>query len=192
MIPSAEEFNVRLMAVEKTHGEILLGLQHSMSNNSQAITNLQQDMHRLVNLSEQQILLAERAAETSKAIDRAFGTIKDVRSDIVSLVKVTEENWQKWREKHEADNQETADWALGARGAVKALGIVGLVLWGLLGTIAWDWRDMLQQDLQALRRDVERYEADSGVRMGAISDQVQELRIARGVTRRRQEDNPDE
>lgn len=178
---SVAALNVRLAAVEATHGEILLGLQHSVSNQSTAITLLQADMHKLVQLNEQQILLAERAAQSSQAIERAHVAIKESRVDLVKAIETMDTNWTRWRDAHEAANAVTAEWASSAKGGIKVLASLGVVLWALLGWLALDWRGDLKNADSVELEARQKADAAAEIRLQAVSDQVQEIRIKRDL-----------
>lgn len=177
MSPTPQELNVRLQAVEKVAGESLLEIQHRQGAQAEAIQGLRQDMHRLVELNERQLVLQQQQAESSKALDRAFSGLKELRSDTNELVRGMDQAWARWREKHENENADTTRFATSARGGLRVLGLLGVVLWGVLGGVALDWRaDLLdrQAEEKRIRADAD---AAMAVRIDAVSGQLQEIRI---------------
>jgi hypothetical protein len=169
--------NVRLQAVEKATGEHLLEIQHRQRSQGEAIAELRSDMHRLVELNERQLILQQQQAESSKALDRAFTALKDLRSDTNDMIRQMASDWTKWRDAHEAENRNTSSFATQARGGLRVLGVLGVVLWGLLGGIAWDWRDTLKSDQDSMKSDFAEFKRATNLRFEAQSSAIQENRL---------------
>lgn len=176
-VPTPEELHNRLSAVERTAGDSLQEIRHNQSSQSALIQQLQQDMHKLVSLSETQILLQERQQEYSKAVERSFAAIKENRSEILRIIESNDARWSTWRDNHERENVDTAKFATSARGGLKVLGVLGVTLWALLGWLALDWRNDLQQAIDREESARTKFDTDADLRLDANTSAIQENRI---------------
>lgn len=177
--PSPAEVNLRLQGLEKTMGESLLSLQQSSIRQNDSITQLQAEMHKLVELNERQIVLQQQSQESSRAIERAFSTIQSTRTDLALALDKMDGRWAEWRTRHELENADTARFASSARGGLRVLGLLGVVLWGVLGTIAWDWRGRLEEKATEDRAASKERDSMQDVRLQALTEQIQEIRLSR-------------
>lgn len=103
-----KDLNARLATVEKTVGENLLELKHGQQAQRSAIDSIQNDMHRLVKISEVQVELQQKWRESSSAIDRAFTEMQKNRDELTAAVREASRTFAKWRDEHERENRETA------------------------------------------------------------------------------------
>jgi hypothetical protein len=176
-VPTPEELHARLSAVERTAGDSLVEIRHNQTSQSQLIQQLQQDMHKLVSLSETQILLQERQQEYSKAVERSFAAIKENRTEILRIIESNDQRWAAWRDNHERENLDTASFATSARGGLRVLAVLGVTLWALLGWLALDWRNDLQLAIGREEQAREKFDNAADLRLDANSSAIQENRI---------------
>lgn len=104
-----KDLNARLASVEKTVGEDLRELKYGLQGQKSALEGMQNDMHRLVKISEVQVELQQKAREQSSAIDRAFNEMQKNREELLAAVREATNAFTGWKDKHELENRATAD-----------------------------------------------------------------------------------
>lgn len=90
-------FNDRLNHVETTVGERLLAFHQGLQAQNAAISGVQEELRKLVSISEKQVELSAHFTHQSDGLKRAFRAIETAA-----------EGFTKWRENHEKDNAEVS------------------------------------------------------------------------------------
>ena len=135
----AGEVDVRLQQVERTVSEQFLELRHGQRTHGEAIQAIQADMHKLVRIAEQQIELAQKSAENSRGLERAFTEMGEHRAELLAALREAAKDFKEWKQDHEKDNKAVADLAAktatGYRTAVQVLAAV----FGVVAMLSAGW-----------------------------------------------------
>lgn len=143
---SLSELNDRLMNVEVNVSEHLLELKHVVQSHGTAISGVQSDMHRLVQITEQMVKLQHEQASQSSAINRAFTEIAKNRDELASDLAMDRQDFKaglrealgefrEWRKGHESDNKMVADIVLQHRAGIR----VTWAVFGIVGLLSGGW-----------------------------------------------------
>lgn len=190
-VPAANltELNDRLMNVEINVSEHLLELKHVVQSHGTAISGVQSDMHRLVQITEQMVKLQHEQATQSSAINRAFNEISKNRDELAADLAMDRqdfkaalrdalEEFREWRKAHETDNKMVADIVLQHRAGIR----VTWAVFGLVGLLSGGWMAVEKQRMEERVAYVDQ-RLDAGMRAHQSSAAASDRRIENRLDR---------